>query len=75
MCIMTTIYLDFDFQPIANEVEAKLGLGSAKLIPSPVVNVFVGGDHFWTRGISYCNDQVASGRTPGIRNSKKCCHF
>ena len=44
---------------IANEVEAERGLENAKLIPSPIANVFWEGDRFWTRGISYHNDQVA----------------
>ena len=60
---------------IANEVEAERGLGNAKLIPSPIANVFWEGDRFWTRGISYRNDQVAGNEPQGSKTARRAAVF
>ena len=60
---------------IANEVEAERGLGITKLFPSPIANVFLEGDRFWTRGISYCTDQVAGNEPQGSKTARRDAVF
>ena len=55
-------------------MDAERGLGNAKLISSPIANVFWEGDRFQTRGISYRNDQVAE-TNPGDRKRQDTLPF
>ena len=66
-----SIYLDFDCE----RSRSRTGSGQRQTDSFPIANVFWEGDCFWTRGISYRNDQVAGNGPRGSKTARRAAVF
>ena len=66
-----SIYLDFGCE----RSRSRTGSGQRQTDSFPIANVFWEGDCFWTRGISYRNDQVAGNGPRGSKTARRAAVF